>query len=187
MGDVFFVTGGARSGKSAFAQQLAVATRRPVFFVATMQPGDDELVERVARHRSSRPEGWRTIEEYLDVVRALGTADEAACVLLDCASLWVTNRLLPLGDPPHHHDVAALEAALDGEVVALLGCQRARQGELIIVTNEVGSGVVPPSALGRVYRDLLGRVNQRLSAGASRAWLLASGRALELPAPFADG
>ncbi len=184
MGDALFVTGGARSGKSAFAQQLAVATGRQVVFIATMEPLDDELRDRVARHRASRPEGWRTLEAPIDVVGALTGTAEDACVVLDCVSLWVTNRLMPLGDPPRGDAIDELERALDGEVDALLARQRGRSGELIVVTNEVGSGVVPPSALGRVYRDLLGRVNQRLSAGASRAWLLASGRALELPAPF---
>lgn len=184
MGEALFVTGGARSGKSAFAQELAMGSGRRVVFIATMEPLDGELLERVARHRDARPAEWQTVEAPLDLVGALEAAPNEDCVLLDCASLWVTNRLMPLGDPPSRAALIDLERAMDREVDALLALQRKRDGELIIVTNEVGSGVVPPSPLGRVYRDLLGRVNQRLSAGASRAWLLASGRALELPAPF---
>jgi adenosylcobinamide kinase/adenosylcobinamide-phosphate guanylyltransferase len=184
VGALYFVTGGARSGKSAFAQSLAETSARPVVFLATMEPLDAELEARVARHRETRPATWRTIEAPLDLCAALAGADPKACVLLDCLSLWVTNRLMPLGDPPRAADLMSLELTFNAELGALLDLQRARAGELIVVTNEVGSGVVPPSALGRAYRDLLGRANQQVSAAASRAWLLASGRALELPPPF---
>ncbi len=149
-----------------------------------MEPLDDELAERVARHRSVRSPGWRTIEEPLDLERALAACPPDATVLLDCLSLWVTNRLMPLGDPPALDALSVLESQIDTHIDALLRGQKARAGELIVVTNEVGGGVVPPSALGRAYRDLLGRANQRVSAGATRAWLLIAGRALELPPPF---
>lgn len=186
VGALYFVTGGARSGKSTFAERLASASARPVVYLATMEPLDEELTQRVARHREGRPADWRTIEAPLDLRAALEQAGPEACVLLDCLSLWVTNRLMPLGDPPARADLEALERALEAELAALIEVQRGRAGELIVVTNEVGSGVVPPSALGRVYRDLLGRANQQVSAAASRAWLLVSGRALELP-PLLEG
>ena len=103
-------------------------------------------------------------------------------MLIDCVSLWVTNRLMTLGtDEPDLDAIAALEAALDAEVDALVTVARSRGGTTIAVTNEVGAGIVPPYPLGRVYRDVLGRVNQRTSRAADRAWLLVSGRALELP------
>jgi adenosyl cobinamide kinase/adenosyl cobinamide phosphate guanylyltransferase len=137
----------------------------------------------VAQHRRARPSSWRTVEAPLDLLSALGATEYYACVLLDCASVWVSNHLLSLGEDPALDEVLELEAALEHEVRVLLELQERRQGDLIVVTNEVGSGVVPPSALGRAYRDLLGRVNQAFSAGASRAWLMASGRALELPPP----
>lgn len=181
MGDLYFVTGGARSGKSSFAQHLALATGRPVAYVATMEPLDEELEARVARHRGSRPATWTTVEAPDDLVSALRETPPDTCVLLDCVSLWVTNRLMPLGDPPPLPDVDHLETNLEAHVTALLEIQAARRGELIVVTNEVGSGVVPPTPLGRAYRDVLGRVNQQFSQRATRAWLLASGRALELP------
>lgn len=184
MGALYVVTGGARSGKSAFAQRLAEASGQAVVFLATMEPLDEELAERVERHREARPASWTTVEAPLDTGGALAGAPGDTCVLLDCVSLWVANRLLPLGDAPTLEEVAALEAALDAEIAGLLATQQGRSGDLIVVTNEVGSGVVPPSVLGRAYRDLLGRANQRFSVAASRAWLLASGRALELPAPF---
>ena len=182
MGDLYFVTGGARSGKSSFAERLAIGTGLEVFYLATMIPGDEELRDRVARHQAQRPAGWTTIEAPTEIAEALDRATGDACVLLDCLSLWVTNALLALDDEePTMEAVNALEARLDLEVEALLTGAAARRGPVIAVTNEVGAGLVPAYALGRVYRDLLGRVNQRVSQAADRAWLLVSGRALELP------
>lgn len=184
MGEIWFVTGGARSGKSTYAERLAAQSSRPVRYVATMIPHDDELVDRVARHRAQRPNAWETVEAPTDLLGAVRDASSEACVLIDCLSLWVTNRLLDLDtEEPARDAIDALEAALDVEVDAMLAAARARNGLTIAVTNEVGSGLVPPYPLGRVYRDLLGRVNQRVSQAAGRAWLLVSGRALELPPP----
>jgi len=182
MGKIFFVTGGARSGKSAFAERLAARSFRPVTYLATMEPLDDELRGRVARHRESRPADWETIEAPLAIGDALGGAAADACVLLDCLSLWVTNRLLEEhGDDELSHEAAvALEERLDAELDQVLAIAKRRDGMLIVVTNEVGSGVVPPYPLGRIYRDLLGRANQRVSRAADRAWLMVAGRALEL-------
>ena len=184
MGDLWFVIGGARSGKSTYAKALAQGTGVDVVYLATMEPGDEELRDRVLRHQARRPEGWSTVEEPLHLALALTAVPATACVLIDCVSLWVTNRLLELDDEePALSAVAALEAALDAEVDALIEAIRTREGITIAVTNEVGGGLVPPYALGRVYRDVLGRVNQRLSRAADRAWLLVSGRALVLPPP----
>jgi len=182
MGELLFVTGGTRSGKSTFAERLALASGADVIYLATMEPGDEELRDRVRRHQSRRPAAWATVEEPLTLPDALAEAPPEACVLIDCISLWVTNRLMQLdSEDPSLEVVATLEAALDAEVDALLATAEARTGITIAVTNEVGAGLVPPYPLGRVYRDVLGRVNQRVSAVADRAWLLVSGRALELP------
>lgn len=182
MGEVAFVTGGARSGKSRFAERLATRSGRPVVYIATMEPGDEELVARVARHRAERPAHWDTVEAPTEPAAALRATPPDACVLLDCLSLWVANRLLVLGDTPVPAVIDALEATLDTDLDALLTAAATRPGPTILVSNEVGGGVVPESALGRVYRDLLGRVNQRAAARADRAWLLVAGRAIELPA-----
>ena len=181
MAALWFVTGGARSGKSRHAERLAASTGHPVVYIATMEPLDDELARRVAAHRAARPAEWRTVEAPLDPPSAIEAADAGACVLLDCLSLWVANRMAPLGDSPAPDAVERLERELDADASRLIAAARAREAETIVVTNEVGSGLVPPYPLGRTYRDALGRVNQHVSAAADRAWLLVSGRALELP------
>ena len=156
MAELWFVTGGARSGKSGYAERLASATGRGVVYIATMEPLDEELVRRVAAHRSARPASWDTVEAPLDPAGALEAADPGQCVLLDCLSLWVANRMGPLGDAPASGDLAHLERTLQVEVARVIDAARAREGETIVVTNEVGSGLVPPYPLGRAYRDVLG-------------------------------
>lgn len=185
MGELLFVTGGARSGKSRFAERLAERSGRPVTYLATMEALDDEVRARIARHRAERPAAWTTIEAPLAVVDAVRAAATDHCVLLDCLSLWVSNRLLAIGEGADADAIAGLDRALQDEVDALHALVQVRAGNLIVVTNEVGSGIVPEHALGRSYRDLLGRVNQRASAHATRAWLLVSGRPLPLPPPDA--
>lgn len=184
MGELLYVTGGARSGKSRFAERLAQASGRPVTYLATMEALDDEVRARIARHRAERPATWTTVEAPLAIVEALRAAAPGDCVLLDCLSLWVSNRLLALGEAIDASALATLERALEAEIEALHAAALARAGDLIVVTNEVGGGLVPDNPLGRAYRDLLGRVNQRASTLATQAWLLVSGRALPLPPPF---
>ena len=182
MGQIWFVTGGARSGKSTFAERRAASLGRPVTYIATLEPLDDEMVVRIARHRAQRPTTWRTVEAPRAPVEAARATPAGDTVLVDCLSLWVSNRLIDLGtDAPSAAQVAGLEAALDRETGALLDFLRARAGAAILVSNEVGSGLVPEYALGRAYRDLLGRVNQRVAEVAARAWLCVAGRVLELP------
>jgi adenosylcobinamide kinase/adenosylcobinamide-phosphate guanylyltransferase len=183
MGQLSFVTGGARSGKSSFAERLAESAGRSVVYLATLEPLDEEMRDRIARHRGQRPAEWPTIEAPRALAAAVREAAGDATILLDCLSLWVSNRLLALGEEPRPRDVESLETALDAELDELIETARARPADTIVVSNEVGAGVVPPSVLGRVYRDLLGRANQRVSLAADRAWLLVAGRALELPPP----
>lgn len=181
MGQLFFVTGGARSGKSSYAERLAMRQPHPVSYLATLEPLDEEMRTRIARHQGQRPEEWVTVEAPRALAKAYRALQDDHCVLLDCLSLWVSNRLLPLGETPGPDAIAALEQELVDELDELLSLASTRDADTIVVSNEVGSGVVPPSALGRAYRDLLGRANQYVAARADRAWLLVAGRALELP------
>ena len=185
MGELLLVTGGARSGKSRFAERLAAASGRPVTYVATMEALDDEVRARIARHRAERPAVWTTVEAPIAIVEAVRGAAPDDCVLLDCLSLWASNRLLALGEQASIEALTDLERTLEAEIETLHAAARARSGDLILVTNEVGSGLVPEYPLGRAYRDLLGRVNQRAGTLAARAWLLVAGRALPLPPPDA--
>jgi adenosylcobinamide kinase/adenosylcobinamide-phosphate guanylyltransferase len=165
------LTGGARCGKSQVALRLAQASGRPVVFVATGWAGDEEMRERIDRHRAERPAGWTTVEERLDLAGALHGVPGDACVVVDCLSLWVAN-LLEEGIEEGDVERLAVEAA---------AVAAARRGPVVAVTNEVGLGVVPASASGRRYRDALGRVNATWAAQAGRAALVVAGCAIPLP------
>jgi len=160
------ILGGARSGKSRHSLTLARRHSGGIAFVATAQAGDADMAARIARHRSERPSSWLTVEEPLDVPaacrRLIGRAD---LVVVDCLTLWVANRLLR-GDA----DTAILHAADD-----LAAFMAARQASLLIVTNEVGAGVHPPTVAGLRFRDLLGLVNQRVAEAADRVTLMVAG------------
>jgi adenosyl cobinamide kinase/adenosyl cobinamide phosphate guanylyltransferase len=165
-----FLLGGARSGKSTLALRLARESGRPVVFMATSEPRDEEMVERIERHRRERSPDWSTVEAPLDLVGALAAAPEEACVVLDCLTLWTANAL-----EAGWSDEAVARAA---EEVARLAA--ARHAPTVAVSNEVGLGVVPDTPLGRRYRDVHGRVNAAFAAQAERACLVVAGRALEL-------
>lgn len=159
-----FLLGGARSGKSALAVELASQWDGPVTVVATAQAGDAEMADRIERHREERPTGWTTVEEPVDLVSALEVVPAGAAVVVDCVSLWVANVL--------DQDVEALN-----ERAVAAAQQRARA---IVVSNEVGLGIVPVSQLGRRYRDVLGRVNAQWAAAADEALLVVAGKMLRL-------
>jgi adenosylcobinamide kinase / adenosylcobinamide-phosphate guanylyltransferase len=159
--------GGARSGKSALALELASSWGGPVTVIATAEARDEEMAERIEVHRAERPGEWETVEEPLALEPALASAHVDAAVIVDCLSLWVAN-LLERGEDAELRSAAAADAA------------QARSAPTIVVSNEVGLGVVPPSELGRRYRDVLGRVNQHWAAAADEAALVVAGRKLPL-------
>lgn len=177
MGELILILGGARSGKSAYAERLAQERGGPVLFVATAAAGDEEMAGRIAVHRAARPAAWRTLEAQQDVaaaVAASGVGD--ATIVLDCLTLLVSNLLLA-------HEAEGEEGVgrrVDAEIDALLALIDAEAVTWIVVSNEVGMGLVPPYPLGRQYRDLLGRVNARVAARAERAYLLVAGLPLDL-------
>ena len=186
------ILGGARSGKSAFAERLAANSGRSVAFIATATAGDDEMRERIARHRASRPKGWHTLEEPLDLARAVHRAVELADVLLlDCVTLWLGNVLLRESGRREKDEEAEVEFHTTGglfdevalkEIEALLSAVKLLDPNktLIVVTNEVGLGIVPAYPLGRLYRDTLGYVNQRLAQAADRVYLMVAGMAVDI-------
>ena len=163
-----FLVGGARSGKSALAVELARCAEGPVVFVATGEAGDDEMAERIARHRSERPADWTTVEEPRLLEATLARAPDGACVVVDCLSLWVANVI---ERPP---------AEVEAEAEAAAGLAASRPGTTIAVSNEVGMGIVPETPLGRAYRDLLGRVNAVWARHAAESYLVVAGRGLRL-------
>ena len=169
-----FVLGGARSGKSAFALELAAAHEGGVVFVATSPriEGDADLDRRIDAHRAERPATWTTIEEPIDLVAALALAADSF-VIVDCVTLWVSN-LLWRGDDEHVITAAARETAT---------AAAARKAPTVVISNEVGLGVHPATDVGRHFRDVLGRVNQIWAAAAERSLLLVAGRALPLHDP----
>ncbi len=173
---LILILGGVRGGKSAFAQELAVESGGSVTFVATAEARDEEMRLRIEDHRQSRPATWRTIEAPLNPAAALAEAPPADVVVLDCLTLLVSNLLLQDENPE------AAQQAVDNEVEALLRVFEAGSGSLIIVSNEVGMGVVPPYELGRLYRDLLGWANQRLAQSASEVYWMLAGLPIEVKA-----
>ncbi|TYO98461.1 adenosylcobinamide kinase /adenosylcobinamide-phosphate guanylyltransferase [Geothermobacter ehrlichii] len=172
MAPLVFVTGGARSGKSTFARRRCEEHGAPLLYVATATIEDDEMACRVERHRQERGDAWRTLEEPLELARRLPPAvGDARAVLIDCLTLWLSNQFFACREqaPPV---LARTEELL--EVLLALPVP------VYLVSNEVGSGIVPDNRLARLFRDLAGEVNQMFAARAHQAWLLASGLPLRL-------
>ena len=189
---LILILGGARSGKSTFAERLAASGGRPVAFIATATASDDEMSERIARHRASRPKGWHTLEEPLDLARAVRQAAELAdVVLLDCITLWLGNVLSQAsgqhvqdeqGEEALHTTSRLFDERALKEFEALLTVVKSLgpNKTLIVVTNEVGLGIVPAYHLGRLYRDTLGYINQRLAEAAEQVYLMVAGLAVDI-------
>lgn len=168
---LYFVTGGAASGKSTFAEKVVRATGKPKTYVATMQPYDDEMRAKLEKHQQQRGGDWTTIEAQIDIVSVLDQASADDIILLDCVTLWLTNVLL--GD----HDV---DAACDALVNALLTCAC----DVVVVSNEVGMGIVPDNALSRKFRNAQGKVNQMIAARADVVMTVISGLPLVLKGSY---
>lgn len=181
---ITLVTGGARAGKSALAERLAAMHGAEVLYVATAEALDDEMSARVAAHRAARPPSWRTLEASRDVAAALRTAARADAVLLDCLTVWTSNVILDVADADciSAATAALAERTMFERLEDVLAWQKSSALPLVAVTNEVGLGVVPPTALGRLYRDVLGRVNQRVAAAAEEVYLVVAGLALPIKA-----
>ncbi len=180
--ELILITGGARSGKSALAERLAKRGER-VLFVATAEALDEDMARRIAAHQLNRPKRWDTLEEPLQLADAIRSHLEHKpraydTVVVDCLTMWVSNLLLEreADADAETRIIAAARTLLD------LCASDASGARWIVVTNEVGLGIVPSSSLGRAYRDALGRVNSLVASRADKVYLMAAGLALELKA-----
>ena len=172
MGRTFLVLGGARSGKSQFAEQLAVQNP-PVTYLATAAAGDQEMRDRIEQHRQRRPLEWRTIEVPLDLPPAVAMhGASSGTILVECVTLWVSNLLLAERRP----DAAAIRQRVADSIQAARGAK----ADVVWVSNEVGAGIVPDNALAREFRDRLGEANQSLAATADGVYFCVAGIATKL-------
>jgi len=165
--------GGAGSGKSRLAVRAAARWNGPVAIVVTAEARDDEMAEKIRRHRAARPSAWQVIEEPLDLEEALTAAPDETHVIVDCLTLWVSNLM--------EKGVAAPEIEERARRAAATAARRS--AKTVVVSNEVGSGIVPTSAVGREFREVLGRVNSVWAEAADRAALVVAGRVLPLSPP----
>ncbi len=165
---LIFLTGGARSGKSSTAVKAAAERRTPVTVIATATAGDAEMAQRIARHQGERPRHWALIEEPADLLGAVGSVAPDHTIIVDCLALWANNRLF------HEPEQILEEAASIADLLA------ARRERAYVVSNEVGSGIVPADEATRRFRDLLGSINQLMAQRADSAFLCVAGRLLPL-------
>lgn len=185
MSNLTLITGGARSGKSRFAELLAKHSQLPVTYIATAQIWDEEMAKRVEKHRQRRPAHWTLIEEPYEIrttLERLATTETA--VLLDCVTLWLSNLLLRemsgLAAEPSGEEQDKIMNQILAEVEEVSKIAQRIQPEVIMVTNEVGQGIVPDNPLARLYRDLTGRANQILALASERTFLVVAGYPLEI-------
>ncbi len=173
------MTGGARSGKSRFAEKKASDFGDRVLYIATAVAFDEEMKERIRRHRQQRPSDWETLEAYRDFETSLpGLLAGRDAVLLDCVTVMVSNILLQKAmdwEGISVEEINAVEKEVDSQVRSLLSIIKNAEIPFVLVTNELGMGVVPPYALGRAFRDIAGRVNQILAGEAEEVYLCVSG------------
>lgn len=175
---VVLITGGARSGKSTFAERYAARQADRVTYIATAQALDDGMRRRIDRHRARREEDgvrWETVEEPLDLTGALALRRSDPVVLIDCLTLWLTNVLLA-----REEDEESAERRVLTEIDKLAAAVAEYPGCAVLVTNEVGDGIVPEYPLGRLFRDLAGLMNQRIAAVSQEVFLVTAGIPVEL-------
>ncbi len=181
------ITGGARSGKSHFAQELALRSDKPVLFVATAVASDEEMRQRIEEHKRMRPATWNTLEVTKHVGNEISqNIDEAQVVIVDCITLLVNNIFNRYADQASEQiDASLVEKEVISEIGELVECINRIDASFIIVTNEVGTGLVPANRIGRLYRDLLGKANQLLAQQADEVYLMVAGLSVPIkPAKY---
>lgn len=180
---VILVTGGARSGKSIYAENLARERSKKVVYLATAAVVDDEMVERVKAHRLFRPDSWKTVEETINVIEVFDNIPEGTeVVLLDCLTFWISNMMMKRKGEgePEEKEVKELELYLINEARKLSEKLKEQKYTVIVVSNELGLGLVPPYVLGRIFRDVVGKANQMIAEAADEVYFMVSGLPLKL-------
>jgi adenosylcobinamide kinase/adenosylcobinamide-phosphate guanylyltransferase len=182
MKKTILIIGGARSGKSRFAQELGRKLGEQVLFVATAEAGDEEMSQRIEEHRQKRPANWRTLEASSRLGRRIKQEmGDAQVVIVDCVTLLVGNIFSQQSDQTLEGvKQSVLEKQVMAEINELVECLKKRDASFVIVSNEVGSGLVPTSRVGRLYRDLLGKANQMLAQCADEVYLMVAGLPLKV-------
>lgn len=176
MSQIIFITGGARSGKSTFAEKKALEFGSPLTYLATAQAGDKEMSERIRLHQARRGEEWKTVEEPLHLSQALACRDGLTkAILVDCLTLWLSNLLFLYEDQGEE-----LEETIMVDIHRLITTMRGLSTPVIIVSNEVGMGIVPENRLARLFRDIAGKANQMVAAAADEVHVVISGIPLRL-------
>ena len=173
MSKVSLILGGARSGKSSYALKLAEESRKSVTFIATAQAFDEEMSARIQKHKAERPANWETLELPLNIASSISQI-KSNLVILDCVTLWVTNLMMQFVKDDLVDENPFMQAIQTETETLLAAIQKADQ-EWLIVSNEVGLGLVPPYQMGRVYRDALGWANQRLAKEAEHVLFMVAG------------
>ena len=175
------VLGGARSGKSAYAEKLALESGREVVYIATARAGDGEMTKRIANHRASRPAHWTTVEEPMYLARAIERwSSPERLVLVDCLTLWLTNLIFSVDQDCPEVGIIDLPEIFYEQCDALMGALHNARGDVLLVSNEVGMGIVPYGAISRCFTDEAGRLNQSIAAACDRALFMVAGMPLTL-------
>ena len=176
------LTGGARSGKSHYAQELAQKSGKKVLFVATAEAGDEEMRQRIKEHQRSRPPEWSTLEAATDVGKQiLKGGGGAEVIIVDCITMLVNNVFMRYADYTLEKvDAALVEKEVTREMDELIECLNRLDAGFIIVTNEVGMGLVPPNPIDRLYRDILGKANRMLAERVDEVYLMVAGLPLQV-------
>lgn len=175
---MMLITGGARSGKSRFAEQVAERRGGEVLYIATSVVTDAEMAERIRYHQQQRPAHWHTFESYRDLGNVVSVHQaQFPTIIIECITTLITNLLFDIAGetPPEEMDFDAIEQHIFAQVAQLMEAAQHPESEVIIVTNEVGMGIVPDNLLARRFRDIAGRVNQQLAAAADDVYLIVSG------------